>query len=59
MGSDHSTATGKERVATTYEYSSEGMALMRELLCGLLKPTGNVASRQRIVLNPFAVKHTK
>lgn len=31
MGSDHPTATGKERVATTQEYSSEGMALMREL----------------------------
>jgi hypothetical protein len=26
---------------------------------GLLKPAGNVASRQRIVLYPFAVKHTK
>lgn len=26
---------------------------------GLRQPTGNVASRQRIVPNPFAVKHTK
>ncbi len=59
MGSDHPTATGKGRVATTQDYSSEGMTLMRELLCGLLKPTGNVASRQRIVPCPFTVKHTK
>jgi len=59
MGSDHPTATGKGRVATTQEYSSEEISLMRELLCGLRRPTGNVASRQRIVLNPFAVKHTK
>ncbi len=59
MGSDHPTATGKGRVATTQDYSSEGMTLMRELLCGLLKPAGNVASRQRIVPCSIAVKHTK
>ncbi len=59
MGSDHPTATGKGRVATTQDYSSEGMTLMRELLCGLLKPTGNVASMRRIVFHPLVVKHTK
>ena len=50
---------GKGRVATTQDYSSEGMTLMRELLFSLSKPAGNVASRQRIVLCPLAVKHTK
>ncbi len=59
MGSDHPTATGKGRVATTQDYSSEEMTLMRELLFSLSKPAGNVASRQRIVLCPLAVKHTK
>ncbi len=54
------TATGKRRVAHhTQNYSSEGKALMREIIFSLSKPAGNVASRQRIVPNPVAVKHTK
>ena len=59
MGSDHPTATGKGRVATTQDYSSEGMTLMRELLFSLSKPAGNVASMRRIVFNSRSVKHTK
>ena len=51
---------GRERVVHhTQNYSSEGKALMRELLFSLSKPAGNVASRQRIVPNPVTVKHTK
>ena len=42
MGSDHSTATGKGRVATTQDYSSEEITLMREIICSLSKPAGNV-----------------
>jgi len=41
------TATGKGRVATTQDYSSEGMSLMRELLCGLRRPTGNVGQQAK------------
>ena len=49
-----STAEGARRDAHKKE------RLFRVLwVCGLSKPTGNVASRQRIVSNPFAVKHTK
>ena len=53
------TATGKGRVVHTQDYSSEGKALMREIIHGLLKPAGNVASRQRISFTFIAVKHTK
>lgn len=59
MGSDHPTATAKGRVVTTQSYTSERITLMRKFMSSLSKLPGNVASRQRIVLCPLAVKHTK
>jgi len=47
------TATGKGRVATTQDYSSEGMTLMREIICGLRRPTGNVGQQAKDSAPPF------
>jgi hypothetical protein len=47
------TATGKERVATTQDYSSEGITLMREIIYGLLKPTGNVGQQAKDSAPPY------
>ncbi len=54
MGADHSAAEGARRDAHKKE------SLFRVLwVSDLSKSTGNVASRQRIVLCPITVKHTK
>lgn len=59
MGSDHPTATGKGRVATTQDYSSEGMTLMREIIFGLRRPTGNVGQQAKNSAQPFCSQARK
>ena len=58
MGADHPTATGGNEEMLTQNYPSERNN-SDAVVYGPRRPTGNVASRQRIVPCPISVKHAK
>ncbi len=57
MGSDHPTATGGNEMHTRLFLRRNNPDVVEK--SGPRRPTGNVASRRRIIFRPLSVKHTK